>query len=162
LTIHQHRDKLSRKKKFQGDSQKTVRRLITEAAIGCEVNRWNIPNWLEQEVIARDRNCVYCGVDFVPVNETRRSRPSWEHIVNDARIVDCENIARCCLSCNASKGAKDLADWLESKYCKKKGITRDTVAEVVRRTLANPPKYVAAAPTPRSSGLPSAASELKR
>jgi len=55
--------------------------------------------------------------------------------VNDVRIVSRDNIARCCVSCNASKGAKKLSDWLESKYCKKRGITKDTVAEVVRRAL---------------------------
>src|SRR5207244_1353214 len=81
------------------------------------VNRWNIPDWLEQEVIERDRCCVYCGVVFVNASPTRRLRPSWEHIINDARIVNRENIVRCCISCNASKGTKKLKDWLESKYC---------------------------------------------
>ncbi|MEI6758747.1 MAG: hypothetical protein WCK85_12925, partial [Chlorobium sp.] len=57
-----------------------------------------------------------------------RDRPSWEHIINDARIITRENIARCCLGCNASKGAKTLAEWLDSKYCNGHGITRDSVA----------------------------------
>ena len=106
------------------------------------MNRWNIPNWLEQEVIARDRRCVYCGVEFLPSNESKGSRPSWEHIVNDARIVTRDNIARCCLSCNASKGTKELTAWLQSKYCKRNGITEVTVAEVVRKALASPPEYM--------------------
>ena len=84
-----------------------------------EVNRWNIPDWLEREVTERDRRCVYCGVEFVSGNDARNTKASWEHIVNDARIVNRENIAKCCVSCNASKGAKDLAIWLESNYCKK-------------------------------------------
>ena len=100
------------------------------------MNRWNIPVWLEREVIERDRCCVYCGVDFVVANPTRRLRPSWEHIINDARIVKRENIARCCISCNASKGAKDLSDWLESKFCRTRGITAESVAAVVRAVLA--------------------------
>lgn len=104
------------------------------------MNRWNIPDWLEREVIERDGNCVYCDIAFVSTNEMRKSKPTWEHIVNDARIINRENIARCCCSCNASKGAKDLADWLESNYCKNRGITKDTVAEVVKRALAYPPK----------------------
>jgi len=99
------------------------------------MNRWNIPSWLEREVIERDVACIYCGVEFVSANEGRKSKPTWEHIVNDARIVNRENIARCCRSCNASKGAKHLAIWLESDYCKKRGITKDTVAEVVKRAL---------------------------
>lgn len=100
------------------------------------MNRWNIPDWLEREVIERDRWCVYCGVELVTANPTRRYRASWEHIINDARILTRENIARCCISCNASKGTKELADWLESKYCTTRGITTESVAEVVRAALA--------------------------
>ena len=100
------------------------------------MNKWNIPDWLEREVIQRDRRCVYCGVEFASSNAIGRTKPSWEHIVNDARIINRENIARCCVSCNASKGANDLAIWLESNYCRKHGITKDTVAEVVKRALA--------------------------
>jgi hypothetical protein len=64
------------------------------------LNRWNIPVWLEREVIERDHRCVYCGIEFVAENPTRRFKPSWEHIVNDARIITRENVARCCISCN--------------------------------------------------------------
>jgi hypothetical protein len=109
------------------------------------VNRWNIPNWLEREVVGRDRNCIYCGVQFEPLNEGRKNKPSWEHIVNDARIVSPENIALSCVSCNASKGTRILAEWLESKFCTARGITRESVAEVARRALANPPKFDAGA-----------------
>ncbi len=28
------------------------------------MNRWNIPDWLEHEIIERDRCCIYCGVEF--------------------------------------------------------------------------------------------------
>lgn len=104
------------------------------------MNRWNIPEWLEREVVNRDSCCVYCGVDFGSNSEDRRTNPTWEHIVNDARIVTIENIARCCFSCNASKGAKELSVWLESKYCKSKGITRERVSKVVRLALENPPQ----------------------
>ena len=44
------------------------------------------------------------------------------------------------MSCNASKGAKLLKTWLESKYCKDKGITKDTVALVVKKAIRNEPK----------------------
>ena len=46
-----------------------------------------------------------------------------------------ENIALCCGSCNASKGTKCLEDWLAGKYCSKKGITKDNVAQVVKEYL---------------------------
>ena len=107
------------------------------------MNRWNIPDWLEREVLARDLNCVYCGVDFSKMaGKKRGSQPSWEHIVNDERIINRENIARCCISCNASKGAKELAAWLSSGYCARRGINKETVAEVVRRVLSYPPLSV--------------------
>ena len=104
------------------------------------MNKWNIPEWLEREVINRDSYCVYCGVDFGSGNEDYKSKPTWEHIVNDVRIVTIENIVRCCFSCNASKGAKELSEWLESEYCKAKGITVENVSEVLRLTLENLPQ----------------------
>lgn len=104
------------------------------------MNNWNIPDWLEREVKDRDRKCVYCRIEFGASKKLKRTMATWEHIVNDARIINRENIVRCCFSCNASKGSKKLSDWLESDYCRKRGITKDTVAEVVRRALAYPPK----------------------
>lgn len=102
------------------------------------MNRWNIPAALEQEILLRDVSCVYCRVQFGSLSAPRGQRPSWEHIVNDARIVTAANLVRCCVSCNASKGAKDLRVWLESAYCKRKGISEGTVAQVVRDALCNP------------------------
>jgi hypothetical protein len=99
------------------------------------MNRWNIPNWLEQEVIERDKSCIYCGVNFGMPNTGFGCCPSWEHIVNDSRIITRENIALCCRSCNSSKGVKALAVWLDSPYCKKRGISRDTVVAVVKNAL---------------------------
>ena len=98
------------------------------------MNNWNIPEWLEREVKGRDRECVYCRIELGSTG-TRKSIATWEHIVNDARIVNRDNIARCCFSCNSSKGTKTLVDWLDSEYCRRRGITKDTVAEVVRRVL---------------------------
>lgn len=99
------------------------------------MNRWKIPALLEQEVLARDTHCVYCGVAFSTPALMHGARPSWEHIVNDASIVTLQNIARCCMACNASKGAQELRGWLRSAYCKRKGITESTVAEIVRKAL---------------------------
>jgi 5-methylcytosine-specific restriction endonuclease McrA len=99
------------------------------------VNRWKIPAALEEEVLSRDTRCVYCGVAFSVPALTRGARPSWEHIVNDARMVTLQNIVRCCMSCNASKGTQNLRAWLRSDYCRRKGITESTVAEIVRNAL---------------------------
>ena len=90
------------------------------------------------EVKERDKTCVYCGIKMIekkPSNGTRKTVATWEHIINDASIVTRENIARCCVACNSSKGTKMLSDWLESAYCKKRGINKDTVAEVVKSML---------------------------
>lgn len=98
-------------------------------------NRWGILTEVEKIVRQRDVACVYCGVEFSKENMTRKTQPTWEHIINDIRINGTDNIALCCMSCNASKGAKLLEYWLESNYCKKKKITVDTVAIVVKNAL---------------------------
>ena len=99
------------------------------------MNNWNIPKWLEEEVIARDKVCIYCDVKFGSSGESRKTQASWEHIINDASIITRENIALCCVACNSSKGTKKLSEWLDSKYCKNKGINRNTVANVVKDAL---------------------------
>lgn len=99
------------------------------------MNRWNIPSSLEREILKRDRACIYCGVTFGDSTSARRFRPSWEHIVNDARIVTRENLARCCIACNASKGAKPLRLWLKSSYCQTRGISAESMASVAQEAL---------------------------
>ena len=98
-------------------------------------NRWNIPQWLEDEVMSRDKICVYCKTSFDRADSLRKTRGTWEHIINGAKIITRENIARCCSSCNASKGAKLLRDWLNSDYCQMRGINADTVSNVVKTVL---------------------------
>ena len=96
------------------------------------VTRWGIPKEVEEFVKKRDFSCVYCGISFTNTVVTHKTRPTWEHIINDIRINGPDNIALCCGSCNASKGIKLLSDWLNGKYCSTKGITKDNVATVVK------------------------------
>ncbi|CAH8281636.1 hypothetical protein EV196_104153 [Mariniflexile fucanivorans] len=103
-------------------------------------NRWGIPKDVENFVKERDKNCVYCSIKFTINNESRKSKPTWEHIINDIRINGIDNISICCMSCNASKGAKLLEYWLQSDYCKKNKINKDTIAPVVKEAIKNPPK----------------------
>jgi hypothetical protein len=98
-------------------------------------NRWGIPKEVEELVKERDISCVYCRISFTNSVVTHKTRPTWEHIINDIRINGPENIALCCGSCNASKGRKFLDDWLNSKYCLTKGITINNVALVVKKQL---------------------------
>jgi hypothetical protein len=104
------------------------------------MNNWNIPDWLEKEVRVRDKYCVYCGIKMLqkmPAHGPRKAAATWEHIINDETIVTRENIARCCVACNSSKGTKKVSEWLRSNYCKKHGISENTVAEVVKQALRN-------------------------
>ncbi len=92
-------------------------------------NRWNIQDLLEKKIRDRDKSCVYCKVKF---KENFTDKATFEHIDNDEKNISEDNIALCCASCNASKGSKNLFDWLESTYCKKKNITKNTVANIVQ------------------------------
>ena len=85
-------------------------------------NNWNIPKGLEIEIRERDKICVYCSAEFTSSKVSKKTAASWEHIINDAKIITLENISLGCCSCNASKGAKKLSDWLESKFCKERNI----------------------------------------
>jgi len=62
-------------------------------------------------------------------------RMSWEHIINDAKLVNRENIALGCISCNSSKGTKELSVWLESLYCRKRGVRAGTIAPIAQEAL---------------------------
>ena len=102
------------------------------------MNHWGIPDWLEREVKERDKTCVYCGIQMIeqmPPSGSRKAVATWEHIINDARIVTRENIARCCVACNSSKGTEKLSEWIQSSYCKKHRISKETVAEIVKEAL---------------------------
>ena len=96
------------------------------------------PDWLEREVKERDKTCVHCGIQMIeqmPPRGPRKSVATWEHIINDASIITRENIAQCCVACNSSKGTKKLSERIQSSYCKKRGISKDTVAEIVKEAL---------------------------
>ena len=100
-------------------------------------NNWNIPSFLEKEIRERDKVCVYCGVEFTSTKISKKTATSWEHIINDAKIITIENIALCYCGCNASKGQKQLSIWLQSKYCKDKNITPENVAQVIKNAIKN-------------------------
>lgn len=99
------------------------------------MNRWNIPHHVELEVLARDQSCVYCRSPFAGPEGPYRSRPSWEHIINDLSLVGAENIVLCCVGCNASKGARPIASWLSSRYCQQRQITVKSVSPIVQAVL---------------------------
>ena len=99
------------------------------------MNRWNIPQDMEERIQHRDTECIYCRRPFSGLDGPRGQRRSWEHIINDETLISYENIALCCISCNASKGAKGLSSWLGSRYCSLRGIGADTIAPVAFSAL---------------------------
>ena len=113
-------------------------------------NQWRIPRELARLVASRDVVCIYCGNDFAPIGPKGNRRASWEHIINDVELITPENIAVCCVGCNASKGTKNLHVWLQSPYCAKNAISAETLAPVARAALALQP---APANTPNTSFL---------
>lgn len=100
-------------------------------------NNWNIPVELEAEIRARDKACVYCSTPFISSKISKKSAASWEHIINDEKIITRENIALCCCGCNSSKGQKQLSVWLQSKYCLERGITKESVASIIKQAIAS-------------------------
>lgn len=65
----------------------------------------------------------------------KKTAASWEHIINDAKIITRENIALCCCGCNASKGQKQLSVWLQTPYCKERCISPETVAPIIKEAI---------------------------
>lgn len=94
------------------------------------MNNWNIPKVLENTIRDRDTKCVYCGLKF-----SKDIKPTWEHIINDEKIITLENIALCCRSCNSSKGRQLLKEWINKDYCKRKQISYISVAPVIKNAL---------------------------
>lgn len=58
---------------------------------------------------------------------TPNDKATIEHIDNNETNISEFNIVLCCGSCNKSKREKKLSDWLESPYCKKRGISKKTI-----------------------------------
>ena len=98
-------------------------------------NQWRIPRDLASVVTTRDRVCIYCANPFAPIGPKGNRRASWEHIINDVNLITFENIAVCCMGCNASKGTKDLRAWLRTTYCIKNSINENKLAPVALAAL---------------------------
>ena len=49
------------------------------------------------------------------------------------------DISLCCVSCNASKGTKDLEVWLMSRYCLNRKINLRSVAPFVQAAILQRP-----------------------
>lgn len=101
------------------------------------MNRWGIPDWLEKKIRDRDKLCVYCHIElkeYLDIKGTPKDKATFEHLTDEDLPLE-DNVVMCCGSCNSSRGAKELPDWLESLYCKKKKISRETINPIVWELL---------------------------
>jgi hypothetical protein len=98
--------------------------------------KYDIPDRVVKYVARRDRFCVYCKLKFRIGARSRKNLASWEHMDGySEKHPKLWNVALCFGSCNASRGRKGLAEWFDSAYCRKKNISRQTVAPVIQRYL---------------------------
>jgi hypothetical protein len=104
-------------------------------------NKFGIPDEELKKIRARDKRCVYCHKKMIePCSDIRRDWASIEHFNCNGPFywndeLQIEDIAYCCISCNSSRGVKKLSDWFKTKYCIKKNINENTVADPVKKYL---------------------------
>ena len=56
-------------------------------------NTWNIPDWLEAEVRARGKICVYCNTPFKDSKVSKKAGASGAPIINDEKMITRESMA---------------------------------------------------------------------
>ena len=99
-------------------------------------DKWHVLEEDRITIINRDKRCVYCNEKFN--SNSSKTKDTVEHIDNKTwkkNPPSVTDIAICCASCNASKSAKKLLDWLDSTYRKKKNINKDTVADIIKEYI---------------------------
>lgn len=103
-------------------------------------NNFGIPAAVENRIRTRDTRCVYCHKEFSTLS--RKDWPTIEHLSEHPPFywrlgLKEEGLAICCTSCNSSRGAKSLAAWFRSAYCRDRQppIGPQSVAPPVRRYL---------------------------
>jgi hypothetical protein len=83
-------------------------------------NNWNIPDWLEKEVRERDQVCVNCGIEFTSAKDSKKTAASWEHIINDAKIITREKHCTLLLWVQRQQGAKTTLCMVANKVLPRK------------------------------------------
>jgi hypothetical protein len=102
------------------------------APLRTMANTYGISKKDEQEIRARDKTCVYCGVLMKQSPHAMcSSGATLEHFNNDGPFSKRYNVAVCCRSCNSSKGTMKLPVWFKTLYCREKKINGETVSRPV-------------------------------
>jgi hypothetical protein len=106
-------------------------------------NQYGIPEEVEQRIRQRDKACVYCNKIMISpgAGNDRRDWATIEHLKDDGAAYWDEGLKEsgltiCCFSCNASRGQNKLLTWFKTPYCLSKSINEKTVAESVRKYIA--------------------------
>jgi len=96
-------------------------------------NTYGISKQDEQEIRARDKTCVYCGILMKQYPHAMgASGATIEHFNNDGPLKKKHNVAICCRRCNSSKGTMSLSAWFKTPYCREKKINEETVSKPVK------------------------------
>jgi 5-methylcytosine-specific restriction endonuclease McrA len=99
-------------------------------------NTYGISKQDEQEIRARDKTCVYCGILMKQYpNAMGASGATIEHFNNDGPFKKKYNVAICCRRCNSSKGTMSLSAWFKTPYCREKKINEETVSKPVKEYM---------------------------
>ena len=96
-------------------------------------NIYGLPKKELEEISKRDTRCVYCRKKMLKPSK-EHPRVDWatiEHLNHLPPWNNPKTVAICCYSCNSSRGNKTILKWFESKFCKEKNISPETVAEPV-------------------------------
>jgi len=90
-----------------------------------------------QSIMERDKRCVYCGAE---------TNLTLDHVVplKKGGSIGSDNLVLSCLSCNSSKGTKDVIEW-----CKIRGIqVPQIVMSLIRKSTtdagSNEPRHLVA------------------
>jgi hypothetical protein len=99
-------------------------------------NKYGISKQHEQEIRARDKTCVYCGVLMKQYPHAMGAAGATiEHFNNDGPLKEKYNLAICCRRCNSSKGTVKLSAWFKTLYCRERKINKETVSKSVKEYL---------------------------
>ena len=77
----------------------------------------NLSNEEIKKIKERDKVCVFCGSD---------KSLTFDHVDNNGP-TNVSNLVVCCLSCNSSKGNKNVVEWLNKKNLDSSIIKRNHI-----------------------------------
>ena len=110
--------------------------------------KWGIPQNELDEIVLRDKKCVYCRKSMIyPWDKNNRNdsaeiehfnhRSDWDSVatyVNSGKYVGAI-IGICCGQCNRSRSNLPLLKWFKKDYCLERKINYSSVPQVVKKYI---------------------------